>query len=488
MVNDYSKYKLYRKYKTEDGVNYTPLDEYQALYESGDGKECDCGYRETSKPIKTDILKCSACVDVSRENVLILEDCKCGSQHIEIDYGTNFNEKNTDAANTMRSNIHLVVWNGGGSSVDLLTLDFILLEEAYLHCTIENTVSRPKLYDEEGNETELWYSYENGILYKPGRYRLEVSDFYIKKGEISGWFYLIARTNYVNIALTESWQFESNTFCPSTETIYDKTFSYKGLVGYNEKCEECYDIIAEYSYIEDFYPTIDVTGATPTIISNEPNKTYYIKFDNVNEVQRIDFLSYQNNDYGPKMFGITKLKRFNIPNLTSTSRMFEGCRTLDECDFSMIDTSNVTDMSYMFYMYNYGGSNDGYGYGDLKYLDLTSFNTSNVVNMSYMFGGNGLNRYVEINAAGWDLSKVENMDGFFNSSKYGTIILNATGWNTLNVKSYKEMFTYGLAVYTYIKIILGDVSQEQYQWWVDRLNEAHLTVNNDNIILEYNIV
>lgn len=46
MADEYSKYKLFRKYKTEDGVNYTPLDEYQALYESGDGVDCSCGYRK----------------------------------------------------------------------------------------------------------------------------------------------------------------------------------------------------------------------------------------------------------------------------------------------------------------------------------------------------------------------------------------------------------------------------------------------------------
>ena len=46
MAEEYSKYKLFRKYKTEDGVNYTPLDEYQALYESGDGVDCSCGYRK----------------------------------------------------------------------------------------------------------------------------------------------------------------------------------------------------------------------------------------------------------------------------------------------------------------------------------------------------------------------------------------------------------------------------------------------------------
>ena len=44
-MNEYSKYKLFRKYKTEDGVNYTPLDEYQALSD-GSINNCDCGYRE----------------------------------------------------------------------------------------------------------------------------------------------------------------------------------------------------------------------------------------------------------------------------------------------------------------------------------------------------------------------------------------------------------------------------------------------------------
>ena len=44
-MNEYSKYKLFRKYKTEDGVKYTPLDEYQALSD-GSTNNCDCGYRE----------------------------------------------------------------------------------------------------------------------------------------------------------------------------------------------------------------------------------------------------------------------------------------------------------------------------------------------------------------------------------------------------------------------------------------------------------
>ena len=43
-MNEFGKYRLFRKYFSEDGVNYTPLDEYQALLVENDS--CQCGYRE----------------------------------------------------------------------------------------------------------------------------------------------------------------------------------------------------------------------------------------------------------------------------------------------------------------------------------------------------------------------------------------------------------------------------------------------------------
>lgn len=43
-MNEFGKYRLFRKYVSSDGVNYTPLDEYQALIVENDS--CQCGYRE----------------------------------------------------------------------------------------------------------------------------------------------------------------------------------------------------------------------------------------------------------------------------------------------------------------------------------------------------------------------------------------------------------------------------------------------------------
>ena len=43
-MNEFGKYRLFRKYASLDGVNYTPLDEYQALLV--ENNSCQCGYRE----------------------------------------------------------------------------------------------------------------------------------------------------------------------------------------------------------------------------------------------------------------------------------------------------------------------------------------------------------------------------------------------------------------------------------------------------------
>ena len=43
-MNEFGKYRLFRKYASLDGVEYTPLDEYQALLV--ENNSCQCGYRE----------------------------------------------------------------------------------------------------------------------------------------------------------------------------------------------------------------------------------------------------------------------------------------------------------------------------------------------------------------------------------------------------------------------------------------------------------
>ena len=56
--------------------------------------------------------------------------------------------------------------------------------------------------------------------------------------------------------------------------------------------------------------------------------------------------------------------------------MFDGCSSLKSIDLSSFNTTNVKDMSSMFWKCS-----------SLKSLDLSSFNTTNVNNMLGMFYG-----------------------------------------------------------------------------------------------------
>ena len=91
--------------------------------------------------------------------------------------------------------------------------------------------------------------------------------------------------------------------------------------------------------------------------------------------------------------------------------MFSSCSGLTELNVSSFDTSQVTNMSYMF-MYSRG----------LISLDLSGWNTSQVTNMQYMFYScSGLttiyvSEYDETTGTGWTTSAVTSSTNMFNKS------------------------------------------------------------------------
>ena len=100
---------------------------------------------------------------------------------------------------------------------------------------------------------------------------------------------------------------------------------------------------------------------------------------------------------------ITSIKKWNIDtsNVTDMNYMFGECYSLTSLDLSSFNTSSVTDMNYMFgsctaltsldlSSFNTSSVTDmGSMFGDcasLTSLDLSTFDTSNVTDMNYMFG------------------------------------------------------------------------------------------------------
>ena len=99
----------------------------------------------------------------------------------------------------------------------------------------------------------------------------------------------------------------------------------------------------------------------------------------------------------------------------------------DIYDFNCIDTSEITDMSYLFKNLDDIEDND---------FDVSNWDVSNVTDMAYMFMNckkfNG-------DLSGWDVSNVTSMPGMFGGceSFEGNGIEN---WNISNVEFIEEMF------------------------------------------------
>ncbi|EHD1395481.1 BspA family leucine-rich repeat surface protein [Listeria monocytogenes] len=106
----------------------------------------------------------------------------------------------------------------------------------------------------------------------------------------------------------------------------------------------------------------------------------------------------------------------------SCKRLFYSS-TVKNLDLSNLDTSQVTDMSYMF------------SFSDATSLDVSGFDTSNVTNMGEMFQDSPA---TSIDVSGFDTSQVTDMNRMFANSDATSI--DVSSFNTSNVTDMSDMF------------------------------------------------
>ena len=126
------------------------------------------------------------------------------------------------------------------------------------------------------------------------------------------------------------------------------------------------------------------------------------------------------------------ISNFDTSNVTNMSYLFFNCSKLASLDLSNFNTSKVTTISYMFNRCSSleeldlsswktpslititgGGdtSSTFYRCTKLRKLDMRNFDTSNVTNMAFLFAG--LSSLEDLNISGFNVEKVTNMSAMF---------------------------------------------------------------------------
>lgn len=121
------------------------------------------------------------------------------------------------------------------------------------------------------------------------------------------------------------------------------------------------------------------------------------------------------------------LLALDTSNVTDMGYMFSGCKSLEKIDVSKLETSNVTSMMRMFY-----------GCSSLKSLDVSNFHSEKVTSMFQMFYG--CSSLTEINLTNFNTSSVTNMDSMF--SKCSSIEnIDVSNFDTSKATSLYLMFS-----------------------------------------------
>ena len=121
------------------------------------------------------------------------------------------------------------------------------------------------------------------------------------------------------------------------------------------------------------------------------------------------------------------LSNFNTSLVTDMSHMFENSRKLSSLDLSNFDTSSLKDMNSMFS-----------GCSSLEEINISHFNTTSLTNMSKMFYD--CQKLKSINLSSFGTISVKYMDQlFYNCSSLE--ILDIKNFDLINLESFNDIFT-----------------------------------------------
>ena len=157
------------------------------------------------------------------------------------------------------------------------------------------------------------------------------------------------------------------------------------------------------------YPNVDNTVNLKNLLFNIGKLEGYFEYKLKLKDIEINKIEYVKKTVQPQ----TKKELIDIINLTIKERG-------DKADLNFIDTSKITDMSWMFNSSKFNG-------------DISNWDVSNVEDMSDMFCKSKFNKDI----SKWDVSKVKSMSFMFQDSIFNGDI---SKWDVSNVEYMNGMF------------------------------------------------
>ena len=282
---------------------------------------------------------------------------------------------------------------------------------------------------------------------------------------------LAAATGRANLVNNKNWIISDQ----ARPLVGSLSFSYIGPNTLNENdvilqlpvktLEGVFEIVTDVSFTEITPITDPPTQLVQVTITSSFNATNYlaqgnpdvgftfnlptnlIQFYNAGNISALTFSSSNNFPFstgGSQFYGLTQEfsiePNFNPYFLPETSLASCFTNTSFNSDIGSWDTSNVTNMQYMF------------SYASIFDKDISSWDTSNVTNMSFMFSGaENFNQNISTttlpdNSKLWDTARVTDMTGMFQTAKaFNNGEINTSGnnplnWNTSEVTNMEYMF------------------------------------------------
>ncbi|MBO5043682.1 MAG: BspA family leucine-rich repeat surface protein [Alistipes sp.] len=224
------------------------------------------------------------------------------------------------------------------------------------------------------------------------------------------------------------------TYSAGKRTILNVTITSVALPESETLCTEITNIVTNNnSNTIKFITNSDITNTVRSTTEEEQSYSFVVNGTTLEIHTNADEFMAP-SDCGNMFKGLSTItsinfnNAFNTSNVTNMSYMFSGCEALTALDVSNFDTSNVTNMYGMFNKCR-----------ALKTLDLSNFDTSNVTTMGSMFQYCGVLTSVDISS--FNTANVTNMSSMFFCC-YALKSLDVSHFNTSNVTNMSCLFGY----------------------------------------------